>query len=241
MTRIFLRSSPSSSGLFQLDRDVKKRLIKVLRLKRGDAIEVWAAGKRWECVLFNVLPQGIELQIVRELPPPATSRIRLILGQAIPKGDRFEWLIQKTTELGVAEIIPLISARTVVRPERAESRLQRWNEIAEHAAAQSENAQPPVVFPPHTLEQFLQTREDGLKLLLHEREHSRPLRDILRAYPSNSITFIVGPEGGWTPVETAQILAAGFLKAHLGQRILRAETAGLVLAAILQYELGDFK
>ncbi len=212
-----------------------------MRLKHGDPVEVWTQGKRWECAISGILPQGIELQAVRELPPPAPSRLRLTLCQAIPKGDRFEWLIQKTTELGVSEIVPLISARTVVRPRRAESKIQRWNEIAEHAAAQSENAQPPVIFPPLTLEQFLQSCPEGLKLLLHERGEARPLREILQEYPSNSIILIVGPEGGWTPEETTQILATGFHKTHLGQRILRTETAGLVLAAILQYELGDFK
>ncbi len=240
MTRIFLSTPPSPNGIFQLGRDAKKRLIKVLRLKKGDSVDVWNPEKRWECCISDIRPQGIELEIVRELSLPPPSRVRLILGQAIPRGDRFEWLIQKATELGVAEIVPVLSARTLVRPAHPEAKLQRWNEIAEHAAAQSENAQPPVIHKPHTVDQLLQRNAEGLKLLLHEREEAQPLREILRNFPSNSITFIVGPEGGWTAEETSRITAAGFHKAHLGARILRAETAGLALAAILQYELGDF-
>ncbi|HEY7161223.1 MAG TPA: RsmE family RNA methyltransferase, partial [Acidobacteriota bacterium] len=217
---------------------IKKRLIRVMRMHAGDRLEVATPQQRWECQLHQVLPDGIILKKLSDLPSPHQNRVRLILGQAIPKGDRFEWLIQKATELGVSEIHPLITERTIVRPEKSTTKVQRWNEIAAAAAEQSESDQPSIILPPEPLNIFLKKAPDGLKLLLHERQGAASLKELLAGgnYYNSNIIFIVGPEGGWTKAETELIVSAGFHKVHLGSRILRSETAGLVLAAIIEYE-----
>jgi 16S rRNA (uracil1498-N3)-methyltransferase len=236
--RIFLRDANWKDDSLFLDRDIKKRLVRVMRMRPGDRLEVATPQHRWECELQQTLPDGIILKKISELPSRSQNSIRLILGQAIPKGDRFEWLIQKATELGITEIHPLITERTIVRPENSAKKVQRWNEIAAAAAEQSESDQPSLVLPPETLNIFLKHAPDGLKLLLHEREGAVPLKQLLsgHTYYNSSIIFIVGPEGGWTKQETEIIVQAGFQKVHIGSRILRSETAGLVLAAIIEYE-----
>jgi 16S rRNA (uracil1498-N3)-methyltransferase len=240
MTKLFVLHEPSH-GIFQLDRDLKKRLIKVMRLKVGDSLVVFSPGKKWECRLQQIQADGVQLEVIREQPVSASSGLHLILGQAIPKGDGFEWLIEKGTELGISEIFPLITERTIVKPTNIPAKVQRWNEISQHAAGQSENPFPALVHSPLNLLSFLKLPGDsGLKLLLHERTGSTSLRQALATYNGDRITFVVGPEGGWTAEETDKLLRAGFQVIHLGTRVLKSETSGLVLAALLQYERGDF-
>jgi 16S rRNA (uracil1498-N3)-methyltransferase len=240
--RLFLREANWQNDTLTLDRDVKKRLVRVMRMRPGDRLEVATPQQRWESELQEITPDGVILKKVSDLPSRDQNRFRLILGQAIPKGDRFEWLIQKATELGVSEIHPLVTQRTIVRPENSAKKVQRWNEIAAAAAEQSESDQPCLILPPEPLKIFLQRPFEGIKLILHEREGAVSLKEILKEndYYKNSIIFIVGPEGGWAKEETATIEQAGFQKVHLGSRILRSETAGLVLAAIIQYENNTF-
>ena len=240
MTKLYISQQPVE-GVFRLDREYKKRLVKVMRLKSGDTLQVFSAGKRFECRVELISPEEIELKVLQEFPVVAPA-LYLRLGQAIPKGDRFEWLIQKATEIGVTEIFPLITERTIVKPDNVSAKVQRWNEIAEQAAGQSENSYPTIIHAPFSLASFLeQSAEPGLKLLLHERKDSKPLRHILKDHDTHRITFVVGPEGGWTERETERLISSGYELLHLGTRVLRAETSGLVLATLLQYELGDFR
>lgn len=240
MTKLFISQEPVE-GVFRLDRDYRKRLVKVMRLKSGDSLEVFTSGKRFQCSVQQISPEEIELKVLNEFPVAAPA-LHLRLGQAIPKGDRFEWLIQKATEIGVTEIFPLITERTIVKPDNVAAKVQRWNEIAEHAAGQSENSFPTIIHSPQSLPSFLEQSVDpGLKLLLHERKNSSSLHQLLKGHNTNRITFVVGPEGGWTDKETELLINSRYLLLHLGPRILRAETSGLVLATLLQYELGDFR
>ncbi len=238
--RIYLPENLDPGKPLLLGRDFKKRLIRVMRLRTGDSLEVFAPGKHWECCVTEILSDGIKLEPVQELPCPPPPPLRICLGHALTRGEKFDWLIQKATELGVAEIIPLITHRTVVKPAQTHPRLQRWNEIAEQAAGQSENAYPPAIYPPETLHSFLQRKHEGLRLVLLERTGGQPLKEPLGTLSANSITVVVGPEGGWTPSESRAFSDARFQSVSLGQRILKAETAGLAILAILQYQLGDF-
>src|SRR3972149_8067313 len=133
MTRIHLRENPVERS-FMLDRQAKKRLIKVLRLQPGDSLEVYSPGQRWRCRLAQVLQHGVRLQVLEQLPAPEPPRLRLVLGQGMIKAEKFEWLIQKATELGISEIVPILTQRSVIRPANLDVKVQRWNEIAEHAA-----------------------------------------------------------------------------------------------------------
>lgn len=238
--RFFLREAAFTHNKLTLDRAARKKLTRVLRLGMGAAVEILVPGKKWECRISSITPDAVELELVRELPGPPPSRCRLVMAQAIPKGDRFDWLIQKATELGVLEIYPLITERTIVRPSNPEARMQRWNEIANQSAAQCEGAYPAHVHEPIALADFLSIPQAGLRILLHERAGYLSLHSLLDHIRDSRITFVVGPEGGWAPSETAAMARAGYARIQLGKRILRSDTAGLALAAILQYSCGDF-
>jgi len=179
------------------------------------------------------------------------SPLEIILFQALPEKERMEMIIQKTTELGVSTIIPLRSERSISLREREskQKKAHRWQHIAIKAMQQSRRARVPLVEECRSLREALETCEDGLKILLWEKEGGN-LKNVLKEYfagfPSWTsggkgavIYAMVGPEGGFTEEEVKQARGKGFIPVKLGQRILRTETASITLVGILQYELGD--
>jgi 16S rRNA (uracil1498-N3)-methyltransferase len=167
-----------------------------------------------------------------------------MLGQAILKGERMEWVIQKATELGVQSIIPVQSRRSIVRlkPDRVEAQTARWQRIALEAAQQSEQWQVPTIASPCSLSSAKGgLSEHALTLILVERRDGiDTLGSIaLPCSPTASILVLVGPEGGWTEEEIAAAQEAGCLPITLGRNILRAETAATVVVGILQHRLGE--
>jgi len=151
-------------------------------------------------------------------------------------------VIQKATELGVAEIHPVITARTdaVARPALKGSRQERWERVASGAAEQSGRAVVPRVAPTTTLDRFLERSEGGLKVLLLETPGLPLLAQVTTETPETA-TLLLGPAGGWEPVEAARIEGSGFAAASLGPRVLRAETAALAAVAIAQSLWGDLR
>lgn len=161
----------------------------------------------------------------------------LRLLQALPKGDKFELVLQKGTELGITCFQPVLSGRAVSRPDTG--RMPRWERIIAEAARQSRRPRLPQLAPLLPLSAALATVSEPLKLVLWEKG-ARPLAEALPPRPPAGIAVLVGPEGGFDDGEVAAVAAAGFLPVHLGPRILRTETAGLAVAAVLQYLYGDW-
>jgi 16S rRNA (uracil1498-N3)-methyltransferase len=166
--------------------------------------------------------------------------IRLTLAQALLKSKNMEMVIQKSTELGVRIIIPVVAFRSVVRlDEKREKKVGRWQRIAREAAKQSKSPIVPSVLPPLPLINLVEGRDESLKLYLSENT-GRPLRDIIVERGQNgpgplpaSVLIAVGPEGGWTREEEKLMLAHDFSGVSLGTRILRSETAALCAAAVI--------
>lgn len=185
------------------------------------------------------------------LPSSTESPLEIILFQALPEKERMELIIQKATELGVSMIIPFESERSISLGEREskQKKAHRWQHIAIKAVQQSRRARVPLVEACRSWREALETCEDGLKIMLWEKEGGK-LRNALKEYftchpslPSREkgvvIYAMVGPEGGFTEEEVKQAQEKGFIPVKLGQRILRTETASITLVGILQYELGD--
>jgi len=152
-----------------------------------------------------------------------------------------EWVIQKATELGVSEIVPFKSERSISLAERdsKQKKSHRWQEIAVKAVQQSRRATIPRVESYRSFREALEgCRGEGLRILLWEKG-GEPLKEILSQRSSKKIFAMVGPEGGFTEEEVGLAKKKGFVPIKLGQRILRTETAAITLVAILQYELGD--
>lgn len=235
-----------------LGQEEARHLRDVLRLKRGDEVFVFdGEGREYRCVIEE---QGRDraLLFVQEGVAPASpeSPLALTLAVALLKGEKFDLVVQKATELGVARIVPVMTKLADVRlkDERdGGKRTLRWQRIALEAAKQSGRARVPQVEAPITFEVMMRggeaiTGPDGLRLLFSERAGEALLETLGPAHDGpTAATALVGSEGGWTDEELAQARGAGWSIVTFGGRILRAETAAISVTALLQHLLGDLK
>lgn len=226
---------------------------RVLRLAAGDAVIVCdGRGFEYEGELASVTPRQATARIKSGRPSAAEPSVQLVLAQSVGKGDKMDLVVQKAVEIGVSRIIPLITARTVVRLDeaKAEARVRRWRRIAYEAAKQSGRARVPLVADVHGWDRLFGRDDLGLVLVPWEGERSRGLLETVRAEaaaPSGEagsslplrVTVVIGPEGGLTAEETALARRHGAYPVTLGPRILRTETAGLVAAALVLGALGE--
>lgn len=211
----------------------------VLRLREGAAVRLFdGAGAEFEAVLDSVSRKGVSARITGRAEPRAESPLRVVLAVSPLRGDRMELVVQKATELGVAEIRPVITARTdaAARPALQGSRQERWDKVASGAAEQCGRAVVPLVAPTTTLGTLLEEPFAGLKLFFLERSAPSTLSALPRP---TEVLMLVGPAGGWEEAERERATAAGFVAAGLGPRILRAETAALAALSAVQVLWGD--
>jgi 16S rRNA (uracil1498-N3)-methyltransferase len=221
-----------------------RHLKKSLRVRPGE--NVWlaeAGGPRYEVRITAVDRDRLTGQVLSEIasPPPALPRITV--GFGLIKGDGMDWAIQKATEFGAVRLVPLITARTVVRPPaaRAGHQTRRWESIALEAAQQSMRWEVPTVAEPESFDAWCaESASTACRLILWEKPGGSSLRDRLRGKPRpDSVALAIGPEGGFDPGEIEQAARAGFETVSLGTRIVRSESAVLAALAIVQYEWGD--
>ncbi len=222
-----------------------RHILRVLRLGRGSRLVLMdRTGARFQAVIVGTDRKQVTVRIERSLPPPPPSPVRIVLCPSLLKSRPMDYLIQKTSELGVETLMPFISAHTVARlpPERTADRLRHWREIASNATKQSGRARMLDIKRPVILSELLETlRQDAaLKVVFWEEEGSRDLKRLLAESPQkHTFVGLVGPEGGFTAKEVEAAKEAGLSSASLGYRILRSETAAMAVAAIVQYEWGD--
>ena len=211
----------------------------VLRAQAGQLYEL-SDGLR-VCLgrIEKVSRDAVEFGLLEELPAQE-PRLHVILLLSVVKFDAFEWAIEKATELGVAEIVPLAAARsekTLVAA--AEKRSERWRKIVLEAAQQSRRVRLPVLQPVARPETAFAPCGDRLGIFLSERSNAPELRVVLRDRAASHAVLAIGPEGGWTDDERNAALKAAFHEASLGRLILRTETAVIAALASLSYALGE--
>jgi|YelNatPaOPRAMG01_1025707.scaffolds.fasta_scaffold56650_1 16S rRNA (uracil1498-N3)-methyltransferase len=225
------------------DKEEIRHLWQVRRLKPGDQVTIFdGEGHEYEALIRQIKHGEVIFQIQSATPVSSKeSPLPIILGIGVLKGSKFDWLIQKITELGVAEIVPFYGQRSVPNWEDAKiiTKKNRWEKIATAAAKQCQRPKIPQIHPPCSFQEALQKISgDILRIFVWEKEAERTLAQITHAaYPG--IYALVGPEGGFSDEEAAQAQEAGFKPVHLGPRILRSETAGMVIVALLQFLFGD--
>lgn len=240
MPRLFIDPRAISGNRVHLGAGDAQYLTRVLRLGRGDTVELLdGTGEGLRCEIEEAHKEGVTARVIDrfEVPEPP---VPITLYQALPKGDKFELIIQKCTELGVGRIVPIQAGRSVVqlKGDRAETKVVRWQKIAQEAAEQCERGKVPVVDVPERL-QDVRLPDGTLGLVLSERVVTPTLPQALPEQAPLAVALFVGPEGGWTPEELATMRGLGAIEVSLGDRILRTETAGLASLAILmaRYEL----
>ena len=216
------------------------RHIHVLRLNAGDSITLFnGTGNDFAATLQTIGKRHAECHIHAQRQPENESPLAITLVQAISSGERMDFTLQKSVELGVRAIQPIISDRCVVRlsGERAEKRVQRWQDIVIAACEQSGRSIVPTVLPIVSFSDYLRQMPPELHLMMSLRR-ATTLRDIAPA--PQSLRLMIGPEGGWTPAEEQAALAAGVQTITLGKRVLRTETAAMAAMAAMQVLWGDF-
>lgn len=220
------------------------QLRKVLRMVEGDRILVLDnSGWEYEVELKSVERGQVEGVVQGKSLSVAEPHTRIVLYQALLKGEKFEFILQKGTELGVVGFVPMLCQRCVVGHVRevTDRKLDRWQRIIAEAAEQSRRGKLPFLRPLLPFEQACQSAQ-GLSLLAWEGERSVGLRAVLRAQGAKGLSLVnlfIGPEGGFSPAEVEFAQGCGVLPITLGSRVLRAETAGLVAATAIFYECGD--
>ncbi len=237
--RFFVEHLHGATAL--LKGEAAHHLGRVLRAEPGQMYELSDGKVAWLGRVERVGRDAVEFALLEELTAPAV-RLHLTLLLAIVKFDRFEWALEKATELGVSEIVPLAAGRSEKGLlAAAEKRAKRWEKILLESAQQARRLAPPVLCPAVRPGQAFSAvaKGNGVLLLLSERADASPLRVVLEGRSGNSAGLAIGPEGGWTDDELSAAGAAGFLGASLGQNILRTETAVAAALAILNYALGE--
>ncbi len=244
MRRFFVRPEDVGARELRLQGDEAAHLGRVLRLSPGEQIGAFdGLGHEYVATVERLEAGGIVCQIVRQRDVQLTQMVSITLGQGLPKANKFEWVIQKTTELGVAEIVPLISERVVpqLSARHVTAKVARWEKLAREACKQCGRSVVPRLYAPMSLDAFFATFQGSdLKLVLWEGEERQRLHTVLTASGRvASVAIAIGPEGGLTPQEVARGASHGFVVVGLGERILRTETASMVVVALLQYHFGD--
>ncbi|MFU8617444.1 16S rRNA (uracil(1498)-N(3))-methyltransferase [Neisseria sp. LACPHL-SPEC-2024-00856] len=217
------------------------RHLNVLRVRPNENITLFdGKGKAHAARLTVLEKRRAEAEILHEDTTDNESPLNITLIQSISSGDRMDFTLQKSVELGVTAIQPVISERCIVRldGERAAKRLARWQEIVISACEQSGRNTVPPVLPIIGYREALDKMPSESTKLIMSINRARKLGDIRQ--PSGAIVFMVGPEGGWTEQEEQQAFEAGFQAVTLGKRILRTETAPLAAIAAMQTLWGDF-
>ena len=245
MRRFFVEKIRENNGVCSITGSEAKHIAKVMRMKPGDRFVLLdGEGRRFQVSIKTVAPKAVQVVMEKSLSKPPPSPIHIILCQAITKSRAMDYCLQKTSELGVDRVVPFYSERTTISyaRERLANKMRHWREIAINSAKQCGRGIPMAIEAPvpfrSVLEQWV--GQHALKVILWEEEASQDFKSALNtAPPTRNFVGITGPEGGFSREEIASACDAGFVSVSLGDRVLRAETAAITTAAIVQYELGD--
>ncbi len=231
--RLFVAAPDTAHGRIRIA-GPELRHLRTLRLAPGATLVVFDAhGDEHDVRLERVTTSAAEATIVATRRPERDSPLDLVVAPALLKGVKMDLVIEKTTELGVRRIAPVVSRRAVAQG----ARVDRWRRIALAAAKQCGRTAVPVVDAPSPLETLVQQPWPGLKLLAWEGEREQSLVALPAA--ARAVVVLVGPEGGFTSEEVAAATARGFVPVTLAPRILRAETAALAAVTLCQHRWGD--
>lgn len=221
-----------------LDTAAAHHLGKVLRARVGD--QVWlfnGSGVDYQAEVTRIGKRDVEVRVGAPQICDNQSPLRTHLGLALSKGERFDWAVQKATELGVHDITPLFTERAEVRlsGDRVEKKRGHWQGIARSASEQCQRGRVPTIHPPVALGDWSKRVDCHVKLMLHHHQQAA----LNNAHKPESVALLIGPEGGLGDTDVNEALAAGFLAWRVGPRVLRTETAPVVALTALGWLWGD--
>lgn len=238
VSRLFTPQVLQPGTQVSLDAEASHYLLRVLRLPVGAALLLFNGdGSEYRAELSEAGKKQAAVHVLERLAAATESPLHTVLGLGLSRGERMDYAIQKSTELGVSRIVPLFTATCEVKLDasRAGKRLAHWQQVAISAAEQCGRVQPPEVVAPQKLEEWLASPLAGLKLVCDQRQE----RGLPPQAPPEGVVLLIGPEGGLSEREVAQARAAGFQGLALGPRVFRTETAPVAALSVIQYLWGD--
>ena len=239
MRRFYAAPEEFEGTSIKLSTEETRHLRDVLRLSVGDQIQIFdGEGREFIAEIATVAKRETLLTIVDEISAPAPeSNLDLTIAASVYKNDKFDLVIQKAVELGVARVCPIVTFRSEAKLDAALNRTERWRKIALEATKQCERARIMSIDEPVSFADFLEglTDESGELLMFSEKDGG----SIPDFNDPKKITALVGPKGGWEDSEIELAEQSGFIPIKLGKRIMKAETAVITFAALLQHRFGD--
>ena len=223
-----------------LSKDDINHSVNVLRLRKGDRIIVSdGAGTDYNCCIVSSDKNGVQLEIIETLKNQAEPEVLITLYQGVPKLDKMELIIQKSVELGVSRIVPVLTKRTIVKIKDGKKR-ERWQKISESAAKQSGRGIIPTVCEPIDFSDAVKDMaKNELSIRPYELERAMSIKNAVNGRQLKSISIFIGPEGGIDETEAEECTNSGVIPVTLGKRILRTETAGFAAIILTLNTLGD--
>ena len=249
MQRFFLTPNLITETSVSFPEAISHQLRHVLRMQPGDPVVVLDnQGSEYDVVLLEPFGKHITGQVTGKRPAPGEPAVQLTLLLCLSQREKFEWMLQKCTELGAAGFLPVISSRSLVQSGKDFSKkLARWQRILTEAAEQSGRGQVPALNHPLKFEDALRFAGaiPGLRVIPDVQEYSRSLRHVLETVPEKSssrqVVALIGPEGGFTATEVERAAQTGFIPVTLGPRVLRMETAAMAVSALVMYQYGQME
>jgi len=238
VTRIFVSAALGEGIEIALPEEAVRHVSQVLRMRAGEPLVLFnGEGGEYEATIVDIAKRAVRVRIDRCVAADRESPLRLMLAQCVSKGERMDYTIQKAVELGVHAIVPLLSARSVVKleSERWEKKLEHWQGVIRSACEQAGRTRIPRLDAVCRLDLWLAAAPSGTCLVLAPGG-ARSLKAMTK---NMDVTVLAGPEGGLSAAEVERAVASGFITVGLGPRILRTETAGVAALAALQALWGD--
>lgn len=240
VTRVFVDRPLEAGSIIELPPATAAHLVRVLRARCGDPVVLFTGdGREFAATIAETRGVRVSAAIGEACSVDRESPLAITLLQCVPRGDRMDLVVQKTTELGVARIVPVLSERSVVRLDAAQARskAEHWRAVAVSACEQCGRNRVPLVEEPRPLLKVLgDMRLDGARVLLDPDTDASPAT---LPTPAGAVEVAIGPEGGFSAEELEAFGLCRFRRARLGPRILRTETAAIAALAWLQSRFGD--
>lgn len=237
-SRLFTPQALVPGNELDLEPEASHYLLRVLRLPLGAALLLFNGdGREYPAELIAAGKKQARVRVLESRDTATESPLHTTLALGLSRGERMDYAIQKSTELGVSRLVPLFTDYSEVKldGERAEKRLAHWRQVAISACEQCGRVVPPQIEAARKLEDWLQADPGGLKLVCDLRQESQ----LPTAAPPQGVVLLIGPEGGLSDAEIARARAAGYQGLALGPRVLRTETAPVAALSLLQYLWGD--
>lgn len=246
MRRFYAGAGALDDDAIDIERSLAHRLANVLRLRAGDEVALFdGSGAEARVRLETIDQRRATATVLERYDAVPESRVRVHVYQSITKGERFEWLLEKATEVGVARVVPLMTARAVVKTAGEGNRSDRWRRIVVEAAEQCGRSVLPAVDAPCSFADAIRDAPGLLLLPYEDAPEGAPdiqaalSADIDALFALSEVSVFIGPEGGYEPQEVERAREAGAAVVTMGRRVLRSETAGLVAATLVLHAAGE--